>query len=179
MERNTVVLVDQEDKELGIMEKISAHEEGVLHRAFSVFIFNEKQELLLQQRSHTKYHGGGLWTNTCCSHPQMGEDVLAAAQERLGFEMGMYCDLEFSHTFIYNIKVENDLIEHELDHVYLGVTDHQPAINVDEVQDFKWISIQSVLQDIEENSSKYTFWFKEALPKVLTYFQNRHKYGFE
>jgi len=120
MERNNVVLVDENDNAIGEMEKLTAHKQGQLHRAFSVFIFNDKGELLLQQRASHKYHGAGLWTNTCCSHPQSGEDVGSSAQERLNYEMGLKCDLKFVDSFIYNEQVENNLIEHELNYVFIG-----------------------------------------------------------
>lgn len=169
MERNKVVLVDELDNVVGEMEKLAAHEQGLLHRAFSVFIFNDKGELLLQKRASKKYHGGGLWTNTCCSHPQMDENVLDSAVERLHFEMGLNCELNFSHAFIYNTKVENNLIEHEYDHVFVGHTNEDPIINGDEVEDFKWMNPTDIELDITSNPRLYTFWFKEALPLVMRF----------
>ncbi|WP_443938886.1 isopentenyl-diphosphate Delta-isomerase [Pedobacter sp. MW01-1-1] len=167
MDRTFVVLVDEKDCPVGTMEKLAAHQQGLLHRAFSVFIFNEKRELLLQKRAATKYHGGGLWTNTCCSHPQWEEDVQDSAVERLEFEMGLKCSLELSHSFIYKINVENNLIEHEYDYVFIGYSSSDPVVNLDEVEDFKWVTLASVLEDVAQNPIDYTYWFKVALPKVI------------
>lgn len=168
MDRNFVVLVDANDQSFGQMDKLTAHQQGLLHRAFSVFIFNENGKLLLQRRALDKYHGGGLWTNTCCSHPQLGENLLNSAQERLFFEMGLSCKLTFSFSFIYYAEVENKLIEHEYDHVYIGYTNDDPVINPDEVCDFRWSSIDSVLSDISIYPEHYTFWFKEAFPRLIS-----------
>lgn len=168
MERNKVVLVDENDQDIKEMDKLVAHEQGHLHRAFSVFVFNDKGELLLQQRADHKYHGGGLWANTCCSHPQWGEDVKASAQQRLQEEMGMTCMFRFSHTFIYHTPVENNLIEHELDHVFVGFSNEQPVINPTEVKDFKWMTLDTVLSDMMIHSDRYTYWFKMALPQVIS-----------
>lgn len=167
MDRNNVVLVDVNDKAIGFMDKLTAHSSGRLHRAFSVFIFNDKGELLLQQRADKKYHGGGLWTNTCCSHPQWGEDVETGALERLHYEMGLSCDLEKVYSFIYYSPVENDLVEHELDHVFVGYCNQQPIPNLDEVQDYKWLRTEDILYDIMREPAKYTVWFKQALPELL------------
>lgn len=173
MERKNVVLVDENDKAIGEMEKLVAHEKGRLHRAFSVFIFNDKGELLLQQRADHKYHGGGLWTNTCCSHPQWEEDVGPGAAERLRYEMGMTCDLELSHSFIYRAEVENNLIEHEYDYVFVGYANDDPHINPDEVQDFEWMGVDSILEDIKRRPEIYTYWFKVALPLVMRTIKNK------
>ncbi len=167
MERNKVVLVDSEDNAIGEMEKLLAHQQGELHRAFSVFIFNDKGELLLQQRALNKYHGAGLWTNTCCSHPQLGEDVISSAMERLSYEMGLKCNLKLVYSFIYNEPVENDLIEHELDYVFVGRTNQNPVLNKDEAADYKWMNPTEILSDINENPSRYTVWFQLAFPKLL------------
>lgn len=168
MERNNVVRVDENDNAIAEMEKLVAHEQGCLHRAFSVFIFNDKGELLLQQRANHKYHGAGLWTNTCCSHPQWGEDVNSSAMERLNYEMGLQCDLKWIYSFIYNEQVENNLIEHELDYVFIGYSNQDPVLNKDEVQDYKWIYIDEILSDIKNNPSHYTIWFKQAFPELLS-----------
>lgn len=167
MERNKVVLVDREDNAIGEMEKLLAHQQGELHRAFSVFIFNAKGELLLQQRAKHKYHGGGLWTNTCCSHPQWGEDVGSSAVERLNYEMGLESDLELVYSFIYHTPVENNLTEHELDYVFIGYSDQNPLPNDDEVQDYKWMNPTEILSDINKHPSHYTVWFKRAFPELL------------
>ncbi len=167
MERNNVVLVDENNNAIGEMEKLLAHTQGELHRAFSVFIFNEQGELLLQQRANHKYHGAGLWTNTCCSHPQWDEDICISAQERLQYEMGLNCELQWVYSFIYNEQVENNLIEHELDAVLIGYSNQNPVINQDEVQDYKWMCTDDILADIKDNSSNYTVWFKKAFPELL------------
>ncbi len=167
IKRNNVVLVNEQDHPIGEMEKMEAHLKGELHRAFSVFIFNDKDEMLLQQRAVSKYHGGGLWTNACCSHPQFTEQVKDAATERLKFEMGLSCDLVFLFSFIYKIEVENNLIEHELDHVFIGKTNNQPYPNKIEVENYKWTSVEYLKKDVENNPEKYTYWFRAALPKVL------------
>ena len=167
MERNKVVLVDENDYALGEMEKLEAHKQGQLHRAFSIFIFNDKGELLLQQRANHKYHGAGLWTNTCCSHPRWQEDVRSSARDRLAFEIGLTCDLVFSHSFVYKTAVENKLIEHEYDHVFIGYSNDEPQVNRDEVQDYKWMSLDGILEDIDQNPHSYTYWFKVALPSVI------------
>lgn len=138
-----------------------------MHRAFSVFIFNEQDELLLQQRADEKYHGAGLWTNTCCSHPQMNENVLESAKKRLQFEMGMECNLEWVYSFIYNEKVENNLIEHEFDHVFKGYSNKNPMPNLNEVKDYKWMNISDIFSDMIKNPTNYTVWFKKALPVLV------------
>lgn len=168
MDRNNVVLVDENDNAIREMDKLLAHEQGQLHRAFSVFIFNDKGALLLQQRADHKYHGAGLWTNTCCSHPQWGEDVGSSAMERLNYEMGLECSLKLIYSFIYNEKVENNLTEHELDYVFIGYSNQDPILNKDEVQDYKWMNIDVILSDIENNPAHYTVWFKQAFPELLS-----------
>lgn len=168
MERNKVVLVDIEDNAIGEMEKLLAHQQGELHRAFSVFIFNDEGALLLQKRAAHKYHGGGLWTNTCCSHPQWSEDITMSAVERLDYEMGIKCDLKLVYSFIYNEPVENNLIEHELDYVFIGQTNQNPVLNKDEASDYKWMKTTEILSDINENPSHYTVWFKQAFPELLS-----------
>ncbi|WP_410220709.1 isopentenyl-diphosphate Delta-isomerase [Pedobacter sp.] len=168
MERNKVILVNENDQVLGEMNKLEAHQKGLLHRAFSVFIFNSKGELLLQQRAAHKYHGAKLWTNTCCSHPQLNEDMRMGAEERLKYEMGLKCNLKFLYSFIYKAEVENNLIENEYDHVFIGLSDDEPTINKEEVQDYKWMNLNKVLEDINLNPEVYTYWFKAALPKVIS-----------
>ena len=143
-----VILVDKTDHQIGEMEKQEAHIKGLLHRAFSIFIFNSKGEVLLQQRALHKYHSGGLWTNTCCSHPRNGETTIQAANRRLKEEMGMSCALKEEFSFIYKAKLDNDLYEHELDHVLFGTTDLQPKINKEEVADYKYSSFQDIQQEM-------------------------------
>ncbi len=167
MNREKVVLVNEEDTVIGEMEKLAAHQQGKLHRAFSVFIFNENGLLLLQQRANDKYHGAGLWTNTCCSHPGLNENVKESAIERLAYEMGIKCELEFLFSFIYRSEVENNLIEHEYDHVYCGVTDMQPHPNGREVQAWKWAKPETILNDLNENPGNYTVWFRKIFERVM------------
>ncbi|RYG54060.1 MAG: isopentenyl-diphosphate Delta-isomerase [Chitinophagaceae bacterium] len=167
MNREKVVLVNEKDTVIGEMEKLAAHEQGKLHRAFSVFIFNENGFLLLQQRANDKYHGAGLWTNTCCSHPGLNEGVKESAIERLEYEMGIKCELEFLFSFIYRSEVENNLIEHEYDHVYCGVTDMHPYPNALEVQAWKWAKPETILNDLNENPGNYTVWFKKIFERVM------------
>lgn len=162
-----VILVDEFDLPQGKMEKLEAHQKGALHRAFSVFVFNDDQELLLQQRAKTKYHSGGLWTNTCCSHPREGESNLAAAERRLKEEMGMSCELLYAFNFLYKAEFEDGLIEHELDHVFFGKSNSKPQINGVEVEDFRYVKLQDLKEDIEMNPNMYTPWLRICLNKVI------------
>jgi isopentenyl-diphosphate delta-isomerase len=155
-----VVLVDDNDSETGIMPKLEAHEKGVLHRAFSVFIFNSKGEMLLQQRATNKYHSGGLWTNACCSHPRQGESVTDAANRRLMEEMGLKCALTETFSFIYKAALEHGLTEYEYDHVLAGVTDEKPAINLSEVSGYKYVTKEGLKYDMAALPEAYTEWFK-------------------
>ncbi len=155
-----VILVDKNDNQLGTMPKMEAHEKAVLHRAFSVFIFNKKGELMLQQRAAHKYHSPLLWTNTCCSHQRNGESNIEAGRRRLQEEMGFTSDLKEVFSFIYKAPFDNGLTEHELDHVLIGSFDEKPNINKDEVADYKWMQLEEVKVDIEKNPSVYTEWFK-------------------
>lgn len=163
-----VILVNENDEALGSMEKMEAHQKGLLHRAFSIFIFNKKGELLLQQRATGKYHSAELWTNTCCSHPVPGEDILKAAHRRLEEEMGFDTELDFAFNFIYKTDFDNGLIEHELDHVFIGNYDGDILPNKEEVKDYCFMKIPSVLESMEQRPMKYTSWFKIALPKLAT-----------
>jgi isopentenyl-diphosphate delta-isomerase len=161
-----VVLVDNKDNQIGLMEKQAAHVNPTLHRAFSIFIFNSKGEMLLQQRALTKYHTPGLWTNTCCSHPRDGESLQQATKRRLMEEMGMECDLKEVFSFIYKADVMQGLIEHEFDHVFVGTTDVTPIINREEVESYKYETIENIKKDIEKNPANYTAWFKIAFAKL-------------
>jgi isopentenyl-diphosphate delta-isomerase len=162
-----VILVDELDNAIGTMEKMEAHEKGLLHRAFSVFIFNGKGELLLQQRALTKYHSAGLWTNTCCSHPRPNETVLNAAKRRLTEEMGLTCEVDHKTSFIYKTDFDNGLTEHEFDHVFFGHYDQDPIINPEEVENFVWMDVNKIMNDIEKNPKKYTSWFKIAMKNLF------------
>lgn len=171
MIEDVLILVDENDRELGGMDKLAVHQQGLLHRAFSVFLFNSEDELLLQQRADDKYHSGGLWTNTCCSHPRVGEELAEAVDRRLNEEMGMQCDTEFQFSFIYKMEFENGLTEHELDHVYFGNCDELPVLNPMEAKDFKYIRLDDLSREIEDNPSQFSAWLKICLPKVREHFK--------
>ncbi|AQS93390.1 isopentenyl-diphosphate delta-isomerase [Polaribacter sp. BM10] len=158
--KEQVILVDQNDKQIGLMEKIEAHEKALLHRAFSVFVFNDNGELMLQQRAASKYHSPLLWTNTCCSHQREGETNLEAGKRRLQEEMGFVTDIKEVFSFIYKAPFDNGLTEHELDHVMVGKYNDAPNINKEEVEAYKWMLLDDVKKDIEENPTNYTEWFK-------------------
>ena len=155
-----VILVNEKDEPIGLMEKMEAHEKGLLHRAFSVFIFNSKQEVLLQQRAACKYHSPNLWTNTCCSHPRAGETNQQAGERRLQEEMGLQVPLQEVFSFIYKAPFDNGLTEHEYDHVLIGYSDAQPQINPEEVASWKWLSLEAIKEDILQAPERYTAWFK-------------------
>ncbi len=160
MEEEQVVLVTKEDVQIGLMPKLEAHKKAVLHRAFSVFVFNDKNELLLQQRALDKYHSPGLWTNTCCSHQRDGETNLEAGKRRLYEEMGIKCDLKELFWFVYKAPFDNGLTEHELDHVMVGYYNDNPQINVREVASYKWLTLADLEKDMQNHPDKYTVWFK-------------------
>jgi isopentenyl-diphosphate delta-isomerase len=166
MQIEYVVLVNQDDRPLGTLEKMEAHERGVLHRAFSVFVFNQAGEMLLQQRAEDKYHSPGLWSNTVCSHPRINEVVIQAAHRRLVEEMGFDCELKEVFSFIYKADVGDGLTEHEFDHVFFGTTDALPKPNPEEVDAWKYMSLEDVQADILAHPDAYTVWFKIALKQV-------------
>jgi isopentenyl-diphosphate Delta-isomerase len=161
-----VILVDENDREKGVMEKIDAHRRGLLHRAFSVFVVNESGQLLLQKRASGKYHSANLWTNTCCSHPRPGEDTEKAASRRLREEMGIECRLFNIFSFIYRADLENGLTEHEFDHVLIGTGDDLPVPDPDEVSEYKYVDFSFLDADLNKNADKYTIWFRIAYPRV-------------
>ncbi len=161
-----VVLVDELDNPIGTMEKMEAHEKALLHRAFSIFIFNNEGEMLLQQRALSKYHSGGLWTNSCCSHPKPNEKTLDAANRRLKEEMGFETDLIKAFDFIYKAPFLNGLTEHEFDHVFIGFYNGIVNVNSEEVANFEYVSFQKMEQLLINDPSAYTEWFKIAFPKV-------------
>jgi len=167
VETGNVILVDEHDHAVGFMEKMEVHRRGLLHRAISVFIFDGTGRLLLQQRAFHKYHSGALWTNTCCSHPFPGESAPAAAKRRLKEEMGLSIPLDFLFTFRYRASLDNGLIEHELDHVFIGYTDENPAINPDEVADYRWATSSDIDKGISTDPSAYTSWFKLIYKRVF------------
>ena len=164
---NNVVLVDENNVELGIMEKLEAHKKGLLHRAISVFTFNSKGEMLLQQRAKGKYHSELLWTNTCCSHPFPKETDVDAANRRLQEEMGLSAELKYSFSFQYKVKFDNGLTENELDQVFIGMTNDEPIPNPDEVNAYEYRNIDLIKNQIDSNPEEFTEWFKLLFPKVL------------
>lgn len=162
-----VILVDAADRQQGVMEKLEAHQKGLLHRAFSVVLFDTRGNMLLQRRAADKYHCGGLWTNACCSHPRPGEDTLAAAQRRLAEEMGIEdCLLEHRLTLCYKLPLDHGLTEHELDHVFVGVYNRPPVANPAEVSEWKYMPVQELLADVRANPAHYTPWFPLILDKL-------------
>jgi len=173
MKEELVILVDENDNQIGLMPKMEAHEKAVLHRAFSVFVFNKKNELMLQQRALHKYHSPGLWTNTCCSHQKEGESNTDAGQRRLQEEMGFVTELKETTSFIYKAPFDNGLTEYEYDHVLVGSYEEAPIINKDEVTDWKWMELEQVKLDIDRNPEKYTAWFKIIFEKYYTTLQQK------
>jgi len=170
MEEN-VILVDKNDTQIGLMSKLDAHKKGVLHRAFSVFVLNNNNEIMLQKRAYNKYHSGGLWTNTCCSHQREGENSIEAGKRRLLEEMGFETQLKIITSFIYKVEFENGLTEHELDYLLIGKYLKSPVINKQEVADWKWMKVELIADDIKLNPNNYTSWFKIIFDK----FQNKIK----
>ncbi|MCX7728362.1 MAG: isopentenyl-diphosphate Delta-isomerase [Bacteroidia bacterium] len=155
-----VVLVNEKDEELGLMEKNEAHQKGLLHRAVSVLLFNTKGELLLQQRSFNKYHSAGLWSNTCCTHPYPQESTKNAAIRRLREEMGIVVnDMISFDKIIYYVEFDNNMKEHELDHIFIGISDAVPIINAEEVSDFKYVQLDDLKNQLQQNPQKFTYWF--------------------
>lgn len=155
-----LILVDEKDREWGKLEKMEVHQLGLLHRAFSVFIFNSKGELLMQQRSGDKYHSASLWSNTCCSHPQFGEDLIDAVNRRLREELNLRVETEFLFSFIYKIKFDNGLTEHEFDHVFFGISDRKPSPDPSEIKGIKYVSLEDLEKDMEANAQHYTEWLR-------------------
>ncbi|MFD0861170.1 isopentenyl-diphosphate Delta-isomerase [Sungkyunkwania multivorans] len=175
MKEEKVILVNERDEQIGLMNKLEAHEKALLHRAFSVFILNEKGELMLQQRAKHKYHSPGLWTNTCCSHQRAGESNIAAGKRRLQEEMGFVTELEESISFIYKAPFDNGLTEHEYDHVLVGYYEAAPSINKDEVASWKWMQLEEVKKDIEQQPELYTAWFKIIFEKFYSHIEAFNK----
>lgn len=155
-----IILVDENDRPVGESTKMGAHENGQLHRAFSVFILDKNNNLLLQQRALSKYHSPGLWSNTCCSHPRPNETTSAAAHRRLGEEMGFDTKLEEIFSFIYKVTFENNLVEYEFDHVFIGYFDGGIRFDPDEVENYSWQNLESIEKDLEKKPANYTAWFK-------------------
>lgn len=158
-----VILVDDQDNEIGTMEKIEAHRKGLLHRAFSVLLFNSKGEMLIQKRAMKKYHSAGLWTNACCSHPRPQEHIREASRRRLREEMGIDMQPEFVYKFVYKTTLEDELIEHEYDHVFIGTFDGLPNANTEEVEAWKFIDLDTLRKDVWRNPERYSYWFRLIL----------------
>jgi isopentenyl-diphosphate Delta-isomerase len=172
MKQEFVILVDENDSETGIMEKMEAHRKALLHRAISVFIFNSKGEWLLQQRAFDKYHSGGLWTNACCSHPSPGETTMAAAIRRLNEEMGMEARLQSLFRFQYQATLENGITEHEVDHVFIGISDSEPVINQGEANDWRYVSTHHLSEEMIAAPESFTVWFKIIFEQVRDHLNN-------
>jgi len=166
MQQEIVILVDETDHPLGEMEKMEAHRKALLHRAFSVFVFNQNHELMLQQRAASKYHSPLLWTNTCCSHPRPGETTESAAHRRLKEEMGFDTPLTKIFDFIYKATLDHDLTEHEFDHVFVGTFHCDPQINPDEAETWKWMNMEDIASDLAKNPGNYTVWFRIAFERA-------------
>jgi isopentenyl-diphosphate delta-isomerase len=169
-----VVLVNEQDEQTGTMEKLEAHLQPTLHRAFSVFLFNSRHEMLLQQRAFTKYHSGGLWTNACCSHPRPGEATLDAAKRRMKEELGIEAGIEFAFHFTYQASFDNGLYEYEFDHVFTGIFNGEPMPHPSEVEAYCYKSITAIRQELQEQPFLYTEWFKIALPKLEEYLSHNY-----
>jgi len=164
-----VILVNTIDEQIGLMPKLEAHQKGLLHRAFSIFIFNQRGQLMMQQRALDKYHSGGLWTNTCCSHPIANESTEETARKRLSEEMGIACDLKPVTKFIYKAELGNGLIEHEYDHVFIGYSNDDPILNKNEANAWKWMDIDVLKEEINSKPDLYTAWLKPALEHLTNY----------
>jgi len=171
MMEEQVILVNEKDEQIGTMPKLEAHEKGVLHRAFSVFVLNDLGKLLLQQRAASKYHSPLLWTNSCCSHQRVGESNIEAGKRRLFEEMGFVTELKDVVSFIYKAPFENGLTEHEFDHVLVGTYNEDPKINIDEVSNFKWMTLEQVKVDMELHPEIYTEWFKIIFDQYYKHLQ--------
>jgi isopentenyl-diphosphate delta-isomerase len=174
MNTEQVILVNEKDEELGAMDKMQAHRQGILHRAFSIFIFDKTGRMLIQQRSAQKYHGALLWSNACCSHPFLGESIESAGQRRLLEELGITVPLKSVFSFLYKTEVENDLIENEFDHVLTGIYEGELKINPTEVASFCYISMSQLKESIQDYPYKFTYWFRLALPKIEEWWVNQY-----
>lgn len=174
MTEEKVILVNEKDEQIGLMPKLEAHEKAQLHRAFSIFILNSKNEVMLQQRASEKYHSPLLWTNTCCSHQREGETNIQAGNRRLQEEMGFSTELKELFSFIYKAPFDNGLTEHELDHVMIGYSDDEPIINPEEAESWKWMNIDEIKEDMQRNPAIYTVWFKIIFDEFY-HFLEEHK----
>lgn len=175
MKEEHVVLVDEKDVQIGLMPKLEAHEKALLHRAFSVFILNDKNEIMLQQRAAGKYHSPLLWTNTCCSHQRENETNIEAGKRRLQEEMGFSVPLKELFSFIYKAPFDNGLTEHEFDHVMIGYYNEAPVVNSEEVESWKWMTIEAIKEDMQKHKQLYTEWFKIIFDKFYHYIEAQKK----
>ena len=167
-----VILVDTNDLQIGTEEKLTAHQKGLLHRAFSIFIFNKDGEMLIHQRALSKYHSGGLWTNACCSHPRPGETLEQATHRRLREELGFDCSLQKMFHFTYKVNLEKDgLFEHEFDHVFFGTFDGTILPSPSEIEGIAWITLDKLIADVRNHPENYTYWFLASFDKVISYAQ--------
>ncbi|MCX2838658.1 isopentenyl-diphosphate Delta-isomerase [Salinimicrobium sp. MT39] len=171
MKEEQVILVNEKDEQIGLMPKMEAHEKALLHRAFSVFVFNDKNELMIQQRALGKYHSPGLWTNTCCSHQREGETNIEAGKRRLQEEMGFSTELKDTVSFIYKAPFDNGLTEHEFDHILVGYYNEEPNLNPEEAHAYKWVSLEDLKKDMKDNPEIYTAWFKIIFDKYYKHIQ--------
>lgn len=162
-----IILVDEHDNQIGTAEKLAAHKQGRLHRAFSIFVFNTQGELLMQKRAAGKYHSALLWSNSCCSHPSPGEETLAAAHRRLQEEMGFDCPLTHAGHILYRTEFENGLTEHEYDHMYIGLYDGSIAADSSEAAEWKWQSVDTVFVDMQKHPEQFTYWFRFSLEDIV------------
>ncbi len=162
-----VILVDTSDRQIGVAEKLQAHRDGLLHRAFSIFVINSQGQLLLQKRAKHKYHSGGLWTNTCCSHPRPDEPTDIAVHRRLLEEMGFDCELREIFSFVYQAVLDNDLTEYEFDRVFVGYSDREPILNPEEAEDWKWIDLKVLQADIRQHPESYTYWLRDCCDRFI------------
>ena len=171
MKEEQVILVNEKDEQIGLMPKMEAHEKALLHRAFSVFVFNDKNELMIQQRALEKYHSPGLWTNTCCSHQREGESNIEAGKRRLQEEMGFSTELKDTVSFIYKAPFDNGLTEHEFDHILVGYYNEEPNLNPEEAHAYKWVSLEDLKKNMKDNPGIYTAWFKIIFDKYYKHIQ--------
>jgi isopentenyl-diphosphate delta-isomerase len=163
MAAEQLILVDAEDQEVGVGEKLQTHLDGALHRAFSIFVFDARKRLLLQKRARTKYHSGGLWSNTACGHPRPGEATITAARRRLREEMGFECELHQAFGFLYRKELDNRLVEHEYDHVFVGEFNGEPSPDVTEVEAWRWLSMKQLRRNLCERPLEYSYWLSVAI----------------
>lgn len=169
-----IILVDEQDREIGTAGKLDAHRAGQRHRAFSIFVFNPAGQLLLQKRASKKYHSGGLWSNTCCSHPRPGASLEEEAHRRLKEEMGFECDLQRIFSFEYRVQFENDLWENEIDHVFVGGYDGNPSPDPEEAEDWKWMDLEALVNDVKTNPESYSYWLRISIDQVLEYWVSQN-----